>query len=200
MGGIELEGDVLWIGREPNDLDRLAVDVSGVLDELRLEHVFVAGYVAVLAGRSRATEDIGVILDPLDAQEAETLADRLDDAGFWGCAMPLDGLHDTLARGTNLRVARDGEIVPNVEPTYASDRFDRASLAGALTAHIDGERLPIGPLELQIAYKLYLDTRTDFEDAVHLYTLFEESLSVVELESWVDELGIEDNYERLRRT
>jgi len=59
--------------------------------------------------------------------------------------------------------------------------------------------LPIGPLELQVAYKLYLSAQKDFEDAVHLYTLFEESLSTRELERWVEKLGVSEEYERLRR-
>ncbi|MFC7165378.1 hypothetical protein [Halospeciosus flavus] len=82
---------------------------------------------------------------------------------------------------------------------FARDEFDRASLKNAITARIGGETIPIGPLELQIAYKLHLGAQKDLEDAVHLYTLFEESLSVARLEEWVTRLGVEDEYERLKR-
>ncbi|AZH24748.1 hypothetical protein [Haloplanus aerogenes] len=59
--------------------------------------------------------------------------------------------------------------------------------------------LPIGPLELQITYKLYLGAPKDFEDAVHLYAMFKETLSTPELERWVTKLNVEDDYDRLER-
>lgn len=52
---------------------------------------------------------------------------------------------------------------------------------------------------LQIAYKLHLGAQKELEDAVHLYMLFEESLSIARLEKWVTRLGVEDEYDRLKR-
>jgi len=82
---------------------------------------------------------------------------------------------------------------------FVRDEFDRASLDDAIQARIAGEKLPIGPLELQIAYKLHLGARYDVEDAVHLHALFEESLRESRLETWVRRLDVEEEYERLRR-
>ena len=65
------------------------------------------------------------------------------------------------------------------------NEFDRASLRTAISARIGEATLPIGPPELQIAYKLHLGTQKNIEDAVHLYTLFEPSLSTQRLERWV---------------
>ena len=103
---------------------------------------------------------------------------------------------------------RDGHLFVDREPndldelairfTSILDDLD-ASLEHATTATISGATLPIGPLELQIAYKLYLGTQTDFEDAVHLYTLFGESLRGHRLEGWVERLDVHDDYERLER-
>lgn len=199
MSGIEINDGVLTVERSPNQLDQLAIDVSSVLSELDIGHAFVAGYVAILAGRSRATEDIDVILEPLKETAAESLAESLSDAGFWGSAMPLSDLHGMLSEGSNLRVAREGTVIPNVELKYASDELDRASVEQAITGQIGEASLPIGPLELQIAYKLFLDTQKDFEDAVHLYTMFGESLSTSALEEWVDKLDVASAYEQLKR-
>lgn len=101
-----------------------------------------------------------------------------------------------LAGGENVWVAREEEVAPHLEVKYVADRFDRASLSKAITARIGGTEIPIGPLELRIAYKLYPGTETDFEDAVHRYTLLEESPSTRELEAWVAELGVETDYDR----
>lgn len=67
-----------------------------------------------------------------------------------------------------------------------------------MTAKISASAIPIGPLELQIAYKLYLGTRTDIEDAIHLYTLLRESLSQPRLERWGRQLHVQDEYDQLR--
>jgi hypothetical protein len=104
-----------------------------------------------------------------------------------------------LDNGDNIWVAPEDQITPHLEVKFARDEFDRASLENAITARIATETLPIGPLELQIAYKLHLGAQKDIEDAVHLYTLFERSLSVPRLEEWVQRLGVNDRYERLKR-
>lgn len=197
MVGIDLEDDELVVERAPNDLDELAIRFTGILDEIGIEHVYVSGYVAILAGRSRATEDIDVLLAHVDETTIERLAGRLKEEGLWGPAMPLDRMSEMLE--DNIWVARDGEMVPHLEVKFVDDRFDRNSLENRITARIAGAELPIGPLELQIAYKLWMGSETDFEDAVHLYALFEESLRTADLEEWVSELGVEDAYERLQR-
>jgi len=46
---------------------------------------------------------------------------------------------------------------------------------------LNRRRLSIGPMELQIAYKVWLGSDKDKEDARHLYRLFGEHLSREEL-------------------
>lgn len=200
MSGIALENGTLTVDREPNDLDRLAIDVSSVLSGLDVDHVLVAGYVAILTGRPRGTEDIDLLIERIDEQEIRGVVEDLRDASFWGSAMPLDDTYEMLSSGSNVRVAREGEVIPNVEVKFVDDEFDRASLENAISAQIAEHSLPIGPLELQIAYKLFLDTQKDFEDAVHLYSLFEESLSREELKEWTRKLDVRDQYDRLKHT
>lgn len=120
--------------------------------------------------------------------------------GIGGPTMPLASMAEMLDHGDTIWVAPDDQITPHLEVKYPRDEFDRASLDEAITARIGGASIPIGPLELQIAYKLHLGTRTDIEDAVHLYTLFEENLSATRLETWVQRLDVATEYERLTRT
>jgi len=198
MSGVTLRDGVLEVDREPNELDELAADFSELLSAHDVAHVFVAGYVAILTGRARSTEDIDVIVERLSAARTDDLVSALDAADYWGPAMPLEEMYGNLSAGTNIWVAPDGQTTPHLEVSFPTDRYDSASLENALAAQIGGHELPIGPLELQIAYKLYLGTRTDFEDAAHLYVLFRESLSEPALERWVEDLDVEGAYERLR--
>ena len=167
MNGIEFEDGVLEIRRDPNRLDELALEFSECLRELNIDHVFVSGYVAILLGRSRATEDIDVLIEPLDADAAETLVTALDAANYWGPAMPLEDLYDMLQNGDNIWVAPDDQVTPHLEVKYVRDAADRTALENSITARIGDRPLPIGPLELQIAYKLFLGSQKDVEDAVH---------------------------------
>lgn len=199
MGGIELRDGTLVVDREPNQLDELAIAFSEILDQFDIAHVYIAGYVSILAGRARSTEDVDVLLEPIDEATVESLVGTLHEEGFWGPAMPLPSMYDMLDAGDNIWIAPDDQITPHLEVKFTRDEFDRAALTNATTARIGGATIPIGPFELQIAYKLYLGTQTDIEDAVHLYTLFEESLSVTRLEHWVTQLQVEDEYERLKR-
>lgn len=195
MAGIEFTGGELVVDRPANDLDELAIRFTEILDDLGIDHV--AGYVAILTGRSRSTEDIDVLLEHIDTETVERLTSRLEREGMWGPAMPLDSMDEMLE--DNIWVARDGEMVPHLEVKFVADRLDRASLDSSIVAKIAGAELPIGPLELQIAYKLWLGGDTDFADAVHLYAIFGESLRKRELERWVEDLGIEEEYDRLER-
>jgi len=199
MGGVELREGTLVVGRERNQLDELALSFSSILEGFGIEHVYIAGYVSILAGRARSTEDVDVLIERSENEIIDKLVSTLDEEGFWGPAMPLTSMYEMLDNGDNVWVAPNDQIAPHLEVKFVRDEFDRASLGNAITARIGDETLPIGPLELQIAYKLHLGARTDIEDAVHLYTLFEETLRESRLEEWARRLDVTDEYDRLKR-
>ncbi|WP_281194878.1 hypothetical protein [Halorubrum sp. F4] len=197
MTGVELTDRGLVVDREPNRLDELAIGFSEVLRRLDIDHVFVAGYVSILAGRSRSTEDIDVFIERCPADRLDQLVAELEREGYWGPAMPLSEMYGNLSNDTKVWVAPDGEMTPHLEVKFPGDEFDEASLRNAIDAHVGDHTIPIGPLELQIAYKLSLGGRTDLEDTAHLYAVFGETLSPTRLEAWVERLDVEDRYERL---
>lgn len=198
MSGIELRDETLFVEREPNQLDELAIAFSEILDRIGIEHVYIAGYVSILAGRARSTEDVDVLIEPIDEPTADELTTALTTEDYWGPAMPLTSMYEMLANGDPIWVAPTDQVTPHLEVKVVRDEFDRASLSNAISAQIAGESIPIGPLELQIAYKLYLGAQKDIEDAVHLYTLFRETLTPSRLETWVSRLDVEAEYDRLR--
>jgi hypothetical protein len=197
MGGVEFREGALFVERPANALDELAMEFSELFSEMAIDHVFVAGYVAILTGRARSTEDIDVLLEPLPESEVDALVTELRDAGYWGPAMPLEATYENLTEGTNIWIAPEDQVTPHLEVKFTRDEFDAASLGNAIDAHVGGSTVPIGPLELQIAYKLYLGGEKDLEDAAHLYVLFGETLRQSTLEDWVERLDVTDQYERL---
>ena len=66
------------------------------------------GYVAILTGRLRPTEDIDIIPETLSGSETEQLVTELRDRGYWGMAMPLDEMYSVVSEGSRIRIAEKG--------------------------------------------------------------------------------------------
>ena len=197
---MEFDGDTLVIDRTPSELDEIVLEFTEILDNEDIEYVIVSGYVAILTGRSRATEDIDIVIERLSQERTAALAERLRDEGYWGATMPLDDLFDTLSDNVRQRVAEDGTMIPNVELWFVKNEYERAALAEPLVAEIGEHKIAISPFELQIAYKLFLGSEKDFEDALHLYQVFEGHLDEDRLQRYVTELEVTESYDELRRT
>lgn len=198
MGGVTLSDGDLVVERPPNELDELAIDFSRLLSQRSIDHVFIAGYLAILTGRARVTDDIDVLIESLAESKVEELVAALDEAGYWEPAMALEEMHGNLDAGTNIWVAPEGQMTPHLEVKTPTDEYDYASLDNAIDAHIDDATIPVGELELQIAYKLSLGAQKDYEDAAHLYTMFRETLRHPRLEMWVEKLAVTEDYARLQ--
>lgn len=84
MTGVELTDRGLVVDRDPNRLNGLAVGFSEILSRLDIDHVFVAGYVAILAGRSRPTEYIDVFVERCSSDRIDDLVAELEQEGYWG--------------------------------------------------------------------------------------------------------------------
>lgn len=202
---MELSDDRLTLTRELSALDRDVIEFTAVLDDQEIEYIIVSGYVVILTGRSRSTEDIDIVLESLSESELSRLATRLKTEGYWGMRMPLDDLVTMLRGGDRLRIADEGALYPNFEIWLVSNDLEREALATAITADIGGNEIAISSIELQVAYKLRLAMGAetmdgkDFEDALHLYLTFGEELKGERLESYVERLGVEEYYAELRR-
>ena len=51
--------------REPSNLDKLVIKFAGILDRLEIEYVIVSGYIAILFGRSRNTENVDLFVEEM---------------------------------------------------------------------------------------------------------------------------------------
>ena len=62
----------IFLGRELNKLDEFVVDFIKPLKD----YVVVSGYVSILFGRSRATEDVDLLVPKMNRQDFEALWKR----------------------------------------------------------------------------------------------------------------------------
>lgn len=95
-------------------------------------------------------------------------------------------------KGYGVRLIYDDQILPNIELKVATTTTQRYAIANAYKAIIDNTySTKVSPIELQIAYKLYLGSDKDLSDAVFLYTLFEKVIDHKELSKWCSTFSVD---------
>lgn len=99
-------------------------------------------------------------------------------------------LFGMLEDGLAIRVAVKDNVIPNIEIKFVKSQLDRISLKEHKVAQLDTYCINISPLELQIAFKLYLGSDKDIEDAAYLYEIFRAHLSKFKIKHFMDILGV----------
>ncbi len=179
--------------------DTVAFKFANVLERSGIDYTVVAGYVAILFGRARRSDDIDFILEVIDGSRFVELCKEAHRGGFSLMQGDIDSedsvrniYRSYLAQGYSVRFMYGDVILPNIEVKLAGIDIYRYAVANSIRAVVNGEHvLKISPLELQIAYKLYLNSDKDVGDAIFLYTLFREVLSKEDLYRWCRTLRID---------
>ena len=174
----------MHLKREPNELDLMVGRFAKELEEDDIKYAVVAGYVAVALGRPRTTEDVDfiVVLD-----DAEKLRKVMGRAGFES----LTDLNEFYT--TSARFYLPPKILPNIEVKKAKTSHHFYAVENRIRLSICGKvEFYIGPLEHQIAYKLYLGSPKDLEDAYFIWEATKDLLEWGLIEQWAKELGVED--------
>lgn len=175
-----------------NRLDEFVFEVSKILERYT-DYVVVSGYVSILFGRSRGTEDVDFIISSLSLETFERLYNDFLENGFeFINADDPKELFEMLIEKQAVRVCKRGTIFPNAEIKLPKDKFHLEALEGKLEVMINGGKIFISPIELQIAYKLYLGGERDIEDAVFLYEIFKDHIDHEKLQYWKSQLGVEE--------
>jgi hypothetical protein len=187
------DGKRIRFARELSELDRFVFEFVRVLEGLRIRYVVVSGYIAILFGRTRTTEDIDVLIEGLSFNEFNNLWVRLSEK--YECLNTTDvadAYSNYLLNNTAVRFAKKEQFIPNIEFKFVKDDVDYYSLTEAIEVRVCDSTLNISPLELQIAYKMFLGSDKDLEDAAFLFTLFKEHLDLQKLTEFLNSFGIDD--------
>ncbi|MFH0962146.1 MAG: hypothetical protein V1820_05700 [archaeon] len=182
-----------------NSLDKFTIDFIEVLDKKQVRYVLVSGYVAILFGRSRSSEDVDIFIEKMGKNKFLSLWKALSK-GFEcvNTANPEDGYANYFSEGVSIRFARKGQFVPNMEVKQAeAAELGAWALANRKTVLVNKKVLKISPIELQIPFKLKLGSEKDIEDARHLNKIFGERLDKELLGGFAKRLKIERRLELL---
>lgn len=169
----------LEIDRELSMLDKFALKFVNVLKK-HTEYVVVSGYVAILLGRARASEDIDIIIPRIDFSAFQMLYHDLKKKNFYCLnAEKVDDVYDYLQNNVAIRFAKKKTVIPNVELKWVRYAVDQVALDDKIMVRINEDCMMISPLELQIAFKeMVLKTSKDLEDANHLREVAKDTLDM----------------------
>jgi hypothetical protein len=174
-------------------LTRLDMFVLGFIRVLEpcTPYVIVSGYVAILFGRSRGTEDVDILVPRLEKEAFRDIHTALSAKGYeFLNAEGADGLYDMLMNRMGIRIARTDQFIPNIELKFLKDDVDQRVFADRVEVNLSDATVYISPIEIQIAYKLYLGSEKDIEDALYLFEIFKNDLDQQNLKAWMKKFGV----------
>ncbi len=180
-----VDGKTLKIDRIENELDRFVVDFAKILEK-HAKYVIVSGYVAILLGRSRATEDIDILVEKMSREQFIILFSELMENGYY-CFSANSGIGalDYLMDSTSIRFAKKGKIIPNAELKFIRTAFDELTLKNRIKAVMPFGKIFISELETQIAFKrCVLKSEKDIEDALHMEEVFKSRIDKNKVERY----------------
>jgi len=165
------------LNRESSNLDKFALDFTKIVEK-HVDYVIISGYVSILLGRSRVTEDIDMFIKKISKEKFFQLYDELQEKGFWCLNADLENeVFSYLRDGLAIRFSRKELPIPNFEVKFPKDFLDEEVFKEFITVILPEGKLKISSLERNIAFKRYfLMSDKDEEDALHLERLFKDKL------------------------
>jgi len=186
QGAISIENKII------SNLDRFVLDFIRILEKYT-DYVIVSGYVPILFGRSRGTEDIDILVKHFDKDVFTQFYDSLIKKDYYFLnPEKVYGLYEMLCDGLGIRAAKKDTIIPNVELKFVKNDFDNFSLGKKVKVVLGGKKyLFISPVELEIPYKLYLGSDKDIEDAVYLWDIFKDKIDLTVLNRFMNKMNVD---------
>jgi predicted nucleotidyltransferase len=183
------------LNREWFAIDKFTLKFVSHLEKQEIPYVLISGYVALAFGRSRNTEDVDLFIGKTNEKKFTSLWKALEKDGFEciNAKSPDSGYSEYLLQQTALRFCLKGQFIPNVEIKFPKNRLDEYSLNERVELVLNGEKLFISPLELQIAYKAYLGSDKDIEDAVYLLEVLKGKLDISEIRRFMGNFNISES-------
>lgn len=189
-GRIELE-------KELNLLDDLVISFTTILEKLGLKYVLVSGYVCILFGRNRASEDIDLFIEKISFNEFKDVWRELNKR--FDCINSgsiQTAYYEYLSSAHAIRFSKKKTFIPNIELKFPKNELDVWTIDNRKEVLLNKNRLFISPMELQIPFKLFLGSEKDIEDARFLYKLLKDKIDLKLLKEFNKKLNIEELFNK----
>ena len=139
----------------------------------------ISGYVSILFGRSRSSEDVDLFIEKIGYDKFEELWELLKIK--FECLTTdstKTAYDDYLMDKSVIRFSYEKIYVPNMEIKFPKVEIEEWALENSVKVLLNDEMFFISSIELQIPVKLNLGSDKDIEDARHLYRVFKDNLNM----------------------
>ncbi len=172
-------------------LDKFVIDFIDILSK-HCNYVIISGYIPILFGRTRGTEDVDVFIEHIDKKTFVNFYNNLVKNNYYFLNPENEnGLYEMLTEKLGIRAAKKDTIVPNIEMKFIKDDIDNFTLKNHVKVILNKKfNFFISPIEIEIPYKLYLGSEKDIEDALYLWDIFLENLDKKLMNRFMNELNV----------
>ena len=171
-------------------LDKFVMDFVKIIEKY-VKYIIVSGFVAIAHGRSRATEDIDMIIEKMSLIDFINLHKDLKQNNFV-CMQsnnPKVIYESYLIRRDSVRYTREGELVPEMEIKFAKDELDEEQIRTREKLELTGLDVYFSSVNMNIAFKEeLLKSDKDLEDARHLRIIYSEKIDENEINKIKDKI------------
>ncbi len=182
------------LGKELNKIDRFTFDFVKVVEKY-VDYVIISGYVSILLGRARATEDVDIFIKRISKEKFIEMHNDLIENDFWCLnSNNVNTIFNYIDEGVAIRFARGKIPLPNIEVKFPKDELDKNVFNDFLVVKIPVGEMNISSLERHIAFKKYfLGDDKDNEDALHVEELFREDIDYEKVKKLRELIKIRQN-------
>ena len=164
--------------KELNNLDKFALEFLNIIKKY-VDYVIISGYVSILLGRTRISEDIDIYIKKISLGEFKEMYKELLQNNFWciNAEKPED-IYEYLKDNLAVRFSKIDSPIPNFEVKFPKDKLDEQVFEDPIKVILTKGEIIISSLERHIAFKRYfLSSNKDIEDAEHIESLFKEFIN-----------------------
>lgn len=107
------------LDKELSELDRFVLNFCKILEK-HTRYIIISGYVTILFGRSRGTEDVDIFIKKMKEQDFNILFEELKKKGYDCINTSKEDAYESLKENVPIRFAKKGFFIPNVEMKFAA--------------------------------------------------------------------------------
>ena len=180
-----IDKKTIKLDKIPTLLDEFVASFTKILQK-HAKYVIVSDYVSILFGRSRATEDIDILVKKMSKSKFYDFYSDLQKNGYWCINVESKDEILKMARdGFAVRFAKKRNVIPNIEFKFVKNSLEKNAIKTSLDVIMPTGKIKISNIELQIAYKeKILKSDKDLEDAKHLEMVLKEKINNKLLEKY----------------
>jgi hypothetical protein len=203
MMELEYTEDYIKFDKELNDFDKFTLSFIKILDKLKINYVLISGYIALLFGRPRMTEDVDLFIEKISFETFIKLWEKvMKEFDCINTEDKKEAYYEYLNNNVAINFSIKDKFLPRMEVKFPKTDLDYWTLKNNKKVILNNNELKISIIELQIAYKVWLGRQgndKDIEDAKFLYNIFKKYINTDLLMNFVRKLNIESLFkEKIR--